>query len=82
MVKATIREALVKNGHYEELDSLLAMLHSRDYRIRTSIGNFFAQNVSLKKHRDVVARRLSEAVTREWTRAASAALKQAMQSMS
>ena len=81
IVKATIKEALVKSGEYDEIASLLDMLRSRDYRIRTSIGNFFAHNILLTRERAMVARRLRAALAVENTRAAAAALRRAVKSI-
>jgi HEAT repeat protein len=77
-VRATIKAGLVKNGEYEELHSLLHMLRSRDYLVRTSVANFFEHNISVTRNADVVAEHLQKALNREETVAAGAALRKAI----
>ncbi len=77
-VRATIKAALVKNGDQGQLPGLLKMLKSRDYLVRTSLANFFAENVRIQRDRALVARSLEEALAVEQSRAAAEALTRAL----
>jgi HEAT repeat protein len=77
-VRATITASLVKNGDHEELRSLLHMLGSRDYLVRTSVANFFGHNINVTQNADVIAEHLQKALDRETTVAAGSALRKAI----
>lgn len=81
IAKAAMLGALVKHGHTESLPALLAMLRSADYRVRTSVANFFADNLGFAADKRV-RECLRDAFSAEKTRAASASLKRALRRQS